>query len=96
MVHGRAVCGVFRREMGAIEVLEAEGWRGSARDTVKQTAELESAQRQARLQPVDALCMLLLCSQTDGTGRLWSHEMPSRIADVTWVRSNNACPMLQH
>lgn len=32
--------------MGAIEALEAEGWRGAARDTVKQTAELERAQRQ--------------------------------------------------
>lgn len=34
--------------MGAIEVLEAEGWRGAARDAVKQTAELEGAQRQVR------------------------------------------------
>lgn len=39
--------------MGAIEVLEAEGWRGAARDAVKQTAELEGAQRQVQS---DARC----------------------------------------
>ena len=46
--------------MGAIEVLEAEGWRGAARDAVKQTAELEGAQRQVRSEY--EWCMKQLCT----------------------------------
>ncbi len=37
-----------RREVGAIEACQADGWRGASRDAVKQTVELERAQRQVR------------------------------------------------
>ena len=53
--------------MGAIEVLEAEGWRGAARDAVKQTAELEGAQRQVRCE-ADEYCIqqLRICCGLPG------------------------------
>ena len=57
----------LRREEGAIEVYQANGWRGASRDAVKQTAELERAQRQVRrsfwlsARIFSSVCPHLLC-----------------------------------